>query len=97
VNNGYTLPTLSSVFIQAINVGSRHDVKGFCARIAQSNKNNVVKSKSNSKLISRFVVIGKLGSHIHFFCQHLQVEDYDLTYAGCSFEAILNQTMYRLG
>jgi hypothetical protein len=32
-----------------------------------------------------------------FFCQHLQVVDYDLTYAGCSFEAILNQTMYALG
>jgi hypothetical protein len=38
-----------------------------------------------------------LGSHIHFFGPHLQVEDYDLTYAGCSFEAILNQTMHRLG
>jgi hypothetical protein len=30
-------------------------------------------------------------------CQQLQVEDYDLTYAGHSFEAILNQTMYALG
>jgi hypothetical protein len=27
----------------------------------------------------------------------LQVEDYDLTYAGCSFKTILNQTMYALG
>jgi hypothetical protein len=28
--------------------------------------------------------------------QQLQVKDYDLTYAGCSFDAILNQTMYAL-
>jgi hypothetical protein len=35
-------------------------------------------------------------SHIHFF-QHLQVEEYDLTFAACSFEAILNQAMARLG
>ena len=34
---------------------------------------------------------------ISIFCQHLQVEDYDLTYAGCSYEAILNQIMYHLG
>jgi len=34
---------------------------------------------------------------INFFYQHLQVEDYDLTYAGCSFEALLNQIMYALG
>jgi hypothetical protein len=46
---------------------------------------------------SRFVFIGKLCSHIQFFCQHLQVEDYELTYADFSFEAILNQTMYALG
>jgi hypothetical protein len=32
-----------------------------------------------------------------FLCQQLQVEDYDLSYAGCSFQAILNQTMYALG
>jgi hypothetical protein len=34
---------------------------------------------------------------VSIFCQHLQVEDYDLTYARCSFEATLNQTMHRLG
>jgi len=32
-----------------------------------------------------------------FFYQHLHVEDYDLTYKWCSFEVILNQTMYQLG
>jgi hypothetical protein len=36
-NNGYTLPTLSSVTIQAIDVGSYPDVAGFCARIARNN------------------------------------------------------------
>jgi len=47
-NMGYTLPTLSSMMIQAIDTGSYHDVAGFCARIARTNQNDVVKSKSNS-------------------------------------------------
>ena len=47
-NIGYTLPTLSSMTIQAIDAGSYHDVAGFCARIARTNRNDVVKSKSNS-------------------------------------------------
>jgi hypothetical protein len=47
-NIGYTLPTLSSMTIQAKDVGSYHDVVGFCARIARTNRNDVVKSKSNS-------------------------------------------------
>ena len=47
-NIGYTLPTLSSVLIQAINADMRHDVQGFCASIAWNNRNDVVKSKSNS-------------------------------------------------
>ena len=47
-NIGYTLPTLSSLTIQAIDVGMCHDVAGFCARIARTNRNDVVKSKSNS-------------------------------------------------
>jgi len=33
VNIGYTLPTLSSMMIQAIDASSYHDVVGFCARI----------------------------------------------------------------
>ena len=37
VNIGYTLPTLSSMMIQAIDAGSYHDVAGFCARIARTN------------------------------------------------------------
>ena len=48
VNIGYILPTLSSMTIQAIDAGSYHDVAGFCARIARTNRNDVVKSKSNS-------------------------------------------------
>ena len=47
-NIGYTLPTLSSVLIQAINADMRHDVEGFCASIARNNRNDVVKLKSNS-------------------------------------------------
>ena len=48
VNIGYTLPRLSSMMIQAIDGCSYHDVAGFCARIARTNRNDVVKSKSNS-------------------------------------------------
>ena len=37
VNIGYTLPTLSSLTIQAIDAGMYHDVAGFYARIARTN------------------------------------------------------------
>ena len=47
-NIGYTLPTLSFVLIQAINADMHHDVEDFCASIARNNRNDVVKSKSNS-------------------------------------------------
>ena len=47
-NIGYTLPTLFSLTIQAIDAGMYHDVAGFYARIARTNRNDVVKSKSNS-------------------------------------------------
>jgi hypothetical protein len=47
-NIRYTLPTLSSMTIQAIDAGSYHDVAGFCARIARTNQNDVVKLKSNT-------------------------------------------------
>ena len=33
----------------------------------------------------------------YLFFQHLQVEEYDLTFEACSFEAILNQAMPQLG
>jgi hypothetical protein len=48
VNIGYTLPTLSSMMKQAIDADTYHDVAGFCTRIARTNRNDVVKSKSNS-------------------------------------------------
>ena len=44
-NIGYTLPTLSSITIQAIDAGSYHDVVDFCASIVRTNRNDVVKSK----------------------------------------------------
>jgi uncharacterized FlaG/YvyC family protein len=47
-NIGYTLSTLFSVLIQAINAEMHHDVEGFCVSIARNNRNDVVKSKSNS-------------------------------------------------
>jgi hypothetical protein len=56
-NIGYNLPTLSSVLMQAINTGMHRDVEGLCASIAQNNRNDVVKSKSNSWLMFGFVVI----------------------------------------
>jgi hypothetical protein len=67
---GYNLPTYYSLNIQSIDAGSYHDLKGFCARLAQHNQNDVV-SLSPTLAASRFVIIEKLGSHIHFFCQHL--------------------------
>jgi hypothetical protein len=70
VTIGYNLPTYHSLMIQSIDVGSYHDLKGFCARLAQHNLNDVV-SLSPTLAVSRFVIIRKLGSHIHFFYQHL--------------------------
>ena len=49
VNIGYTLPTYSSVSIQDMDAGSYHDVAGFCARVAQNNRNDVVsRSRTHS-------------------------------------------------
>jgi len=47
-NIWYTLPTLSSMMIQAIDADSSRDVMGFYVRIARTNQNDVVKSNSNS-------------------------------------------------
>ena len=48
-NIGYTLPTYSSLSIQAMDAGSYHDVAGFCARMAQNNRNDVVsRSRTHS-------------------------------------------------
>ena len=49
-NIGYTLPTYSSVSIQAMDVGSYHDVVGFCARMAQNNRNDMV-SRSRTHIL----------------------------------------------
>jgi hypothetical protein len=49
VNIGYTLPTYSFVSIQAMDADSYHDVAGFCARMAQNNRNDVVsRSRTHS-------------------------------------------------
>ena len=48
-NIGYTMPTYSSVSIQAMDASSYHDVAGFCARVAQNNRNDVVsRSRTHS-------------------------------------------------
>ena len=48
-NIGYSLPTYSSVLIQAMDAGSYHDVAGFCARMAQNSQNDVVsRSRTHS-------------------------------------------------
>jgi hypothetical protein len=39
---GYNLPTYHSLMIQSIDAGSYHDLKVFCARLAQYNRNDVV-------------------------------------------------------
>jgi hypothetical protein len=62
---GYNLPTYHSFMTQSIDAGCYHDVKGLCARLAQHSRNDVV-SLSLTLVVSRFVIIGKLGSHIHF-------------------------------
>jgi hypothetical protein len=63
---GYNLPTYFSLNIQSIDAGSYHDLQGFCARLTQHNRNDVV-SLSSTLAVSRFVIIGKFGSHIYFF------------------------------
>ena len=89
-NIGYNLPTYSSMAIQAMDVGSYHDVAGFCARMAQNNRI----SRSRTHRLYPDLLLLESSVLISNFSQ---VEDYDLTYVGCSFEAILNQTMYALG
>ena len=37
------------------------------------------------------------GSDNHIFSQHLQIQENDVTYASCSFEAIINEAMSQLG
>jgi len=49
-NIGYTLPTYSSVSIQAMDAGSYHDAAGFCARMAQNNRNDMV-SRSRTHIL----------------------------------------------
>ena len=97
-NIGYTLPTYFSVSIQAMDAGSYHDVAGFCARMAQNNRSDVVsRSLTHSLYLDLLLLESLVLVSIFSTNTYLQVEYYDLTYAGCSFEAILNQTMYALG
>jgi hypothetical protein len=74
VTIGYNLPTYSSINIQSIDASSYHDLAGFCARMARNNRNDVVsRSQTPSLYQDLFVIIGKLGSQIYFFCQHITI------------------------
>jgi hypothetical protein len=81
--------------IQAIDAGLYHDVAGFYARIARNQPKWWGKVKVELIAYIQICCYSILISV--FLCQQLQVEDYDLSYAGCSFQVILNQTMYALG
>ena len=59
-NIGYTLPTYSSVSIQAMDAGSYHDVAGFCARMAQNNRNDVVSQSRAHSLYPYLLLLESL-------------------------------------
>ena len=60
VNIGYSLPTYSSVLIQAMEAGSYHDVAGFCARVAQNNRNDVVSRSQTYSLYPDLLLLKSL-------------------------------------
>jgi len=70
-NIGYTLPTYASVSIQAMDAGSYHDVAGFCARMAQNNRNNMVSRSQTHSLYLDLLLLESLVLISIFFCQHL--------------------------
>ena len=59
-NIGYTLPTYSSLSIQAMDAGSYHDVAAFCARIAQNNRNDVVSRSRTPSSYQDLLLLGSL-------------------------------------
>ena len=59
-NIGYTLPTYFSVSIQAMDAGSYHDVAGFCARMAQKNRNDVVSRSRTPSSYQDLLLLGSL-------------------------------------
>ena len=59
-NIGSTLPTYSSISIQAMDAGSYHDVAGFCARMAQNNRNNMVSRSRTHSLYPDLLLLESL-------------------------------------
>ena len=59
-NIGSTLPTYSSISIQAMDAGSYHDVAGFCARMAQNNQNDVVSQSRTHSLYLDLLLLESL-------------------------------------
>jgi hypothetical protein len=57
---GYSLPTYSSMKIQSINVGSYHDLAGFCARMARNNRDDVVSRSRTPSLYQDLLLLESL-------------------------------------
>ena len=60
VNIGYSLPTYSSVSIQAMDAGSYHGVAGFCERMGQNNWNDVVSRSRTRSLYPDLLLLESL-------------------------------------
>ena len=59
-NIGYILPTYSSMSMQAMDAGSYHDVAGFCARMAQNNRNDMVSQSRTHSLYLDLLLLESL-------------------------------------
>jgi hypothetical protein len=68
---GYNLLTYSSMKIQSIDAGSYHDLAGFCARMAQNNRNDVGSQSRTPSLYQYLLLLESLVLILIFFCQHL--------------------------
>jgi hypothetical protein len=71
VTIGYNLPTYSSLKIQSIDASSYHDLAGFCARMAQNNRNDVVSRSRTPSLYQDLLLLESLALISIFFSQHL--------------------------
>jgi hypothetical protein len=64
VNNlatiGYNMPTYSSMTIQAIDMGSYHNIAGFCAKMARNNWNDVVSRSRTPNLYQDLLLLENL-------------------------------------
>ena len=89
-NVGYNIPSFSSMMIKALDEGCQT----WCGRSLCNGYSTqaIWCGKIEVNLIAHTYIYW----YVYIF-QHLQVEEYDLTFAACSFETILNQAMPQLG